>query len=357
MESLKTDRPTLTPVSSHPNVHAPWSQWSNDQTLHVAVAYSNPFRWRSRRQLMNDFRQHMSSLPNVVLHVGELAYGDRPHEVTGDSAGDVQLRTHSALFHKENILNEVIKTFPTGWKYGCWWDADFTCTRHDWALETIHQLQHSPWVQPFSTYANMSAPVNGSSQAGNVAKSFAATFIGNGNSLPPNGGDYDAGWDYRAKYNAADAVKPPWVPVGATGGSWAFTREAFDAAGGLLDCCILGHADWFMTFGLVEQPTRGTIAQSKFHPHYTARVAGWQKLTGSECKGNIGVVDQFAVHHYHGSMAKRGYETRDQILVKYQFDPINDLRKNWQGIYELVGNKPHMTAAINRYFVQRDEDT
>ena len=71
------------------------------QKLHVAVAYSNPFRWRTRRALLNDFRKHVAACPNIVLHGGELAYSDRPFEVTReDNPLDVQLRTARELWHK-----------------------------------------------------------------------------------------------------------------------------------------------------------------------------------------------------------------------------------------------------------------
>ena len=53
--------------------------------------------------------------PNVALHVAELAYGERPFEVTGDDPGDVQLRTVPELWHKENILNVAVQRFPAGW--------------------------------------------------------------------------------------------------------------------------------------------------------------------------------------------------------------------------------------------------
>ena len=84
---------------------------------------------------MNDFRQHMQGSPNVVLHVAELAYGDRPFEVTGADSLDIQLRTSHELWHKENILNRAIQRFPAGWQYGAIIDADFHMTRPDWALE------------------------------------------------------------------------------------------------------------------------------------------------------------------------------------------------------------------------------
>lgn len=294
---------------------------------------------------MNDFRYHMQQSPNVRLHVGELAYGNRPFEVTDyKNPHDYQFRTNSELFHKENILNETIRHFPADWKYGAYIDGDFTMTRHDWALEAIHQLQHHDFVQLFSTYSDVSAKGFGGHRMTRTNKSFAATYLDNGCKMPTNfkGG----GWGM--KYNC------PWVPVGATGGAWAFRREAFDKVGGLLEACILGHADWFMTFGLVSQVAPG-MHDDQYHPSYSHMIRAWQ-TKAAELKGNIGCVDNYAIHHFHGSKTARGYNTRDQILVKHQFDHIKDLRKNWQGIYELSGNKPGLRDDIRGYFLARDED-
>src|SRR5207302_851584 len=104
----------------------------------------------------------------------ELAYGDRPFEVTApDDPHAVQLRTTSELWHKENVLNRVVQSFPNGWKYGAYWDADMHPTRHDWALEAIHKLQHHSWVQLFSNYGAMS----GDHRPLSVRSSFAYNFV------------------------------------------------------------------------------------------------------------------------------------------------------------------------------------
>ena len=87
----------------------------------------------------------------------------------------------------------------------------------------------------------------------------------------------------------------------------------------------------------------------------TAVINAWQNRV-AQLNKNIGVVDQFAVHHFHGSKKNRGYDSRDKILVQYQFDPIADLRRNHQGILELTGNKPGLRDAIRRYFISRNED-
>lgn len=366
--------------TQHLNVHAAWQSWSNEQVLHVASAYSNPFRWRTRRELFNDFRQQIQQQPNVKLYVGELAYGDRPFEVTGAGANtstagaanassskspggfasslsdapfqsDAQFRTSSEMFHKENILNETVKTFDPDWKYGAVVDGDFTFTRNDWALEAIHQLQHYDFVQLFSTYTDLSASGYGGNVPGRVTKSFAQSYIENGHRLPP-------GWTDPTGFSSGYAYgQSGWQSPGATGGAWAFRRSAFDTVGGMMDQAILGHGDWFMAFGLVSAPlaVQGTVAERRYHPHYVAMIAGWQNR-GALLKKNIGVVDQFALHHFHGSKSKRGYESRDDILVKYQFDPLADIRRNSQGIYELTGNKPGLRDAIRRYFIARQED-
>lgn len=317
---------------------------------------------------MNDFRHHMQQSPNVVLHVGELAYGDRPFEVTSaDNPNDVQLRTTSELFHKENIQNLVINRFPAGWQYGACIDADFTFTRHDWALEAVHQLQHYSFVQLFSSYATLSASGYGGRQVEQLRKSFVATYQQNGYKLPD--GVNQLGWTNLDTATAvvdayadplsdppapAKPVAKPWIPVGATGGAWAFTKSAINTVGGLLDQCILGHADWFMAFGLVAESTR-YMHDDSYHPHYTAAIGGWQSRAG-ELKQNVGVVDGFVVHHYHGNFKNRAYGTRDLILVRNQFDPVADIRRNSQGVYELTPNKPKLRDEIRQYFISRSED-
>ena len=338
----------------HPNVHQPWSEWSEDQVLHVAIAYSNPFRWRTRRELANNMRHHMKVSPNVRLHFGELAYGDRPWEVTEPGTHyqqhcDVQLRTSHELFHKENILNEVIRrSFPADWKYGCYIDADFHLTRHDWALETVHQLQHYEFVQPFSSYFDVTGGVYGQAQLpirGN--STFFFNYINNG---------YKVSEQYHNGRVGADAYEAGMFMrgVGATGGALAFRRTAFDTVGGFLDRCILGHADWYMAYQLVgvEPPD---IHSQKYAQAYKDYVKEWG-IRAARLKKNVGYVDGMAVHFFHGSKTRRAYSSRDIILARNQFDPYRDVHTDWQGIYQLNPDKPALRDEIRHYFISRSED-
>jgi hypothetical protein len=291
----------------------------------------------------------------VKLHFGELAYGERPFEVTEPGTSDLQLRTRAELFHKENILNRVIQTFPADWQYGAWVDADFHFTRHDWALEAIHQLQHYDFVQLFSSYADLSGETYGTGHLPlRVTPSFAFNYVQNGFRLPE--GYSHGGWKIRGARpdDYYGAIARGRRGVGATGGAWAFRRSAFDTVGGLLDRCILGHGDWFMTFGLVGEEAPDMHIDG-YTSDYRSTILAWQK-NAAKLKKNVGYVDGFAVHHFHGSKLRRGYASRDMILVKHHFAPTTDLKPDWQGIYQLTPDKPDLRDAIRMYFMSRNED-
>jgi hypothetical protein len=350
----------------HPDVHRPWSEWSENQTLHVAVGYSNPFRWRSRRELMNRFRDHMEAQANVVLHVGELAYGDRPHEVTDSSRpNDIQLRTDYELFHKENIQNEVIRRFPVGWKYGATFDADFHPVTIGWALETIHQLQHYAWVQPFSSYLDVTGHVYGQANLPLRANtSFLFNYINNGYKISPQYNNGVIGKDGKFVAGSsldeyAEAMAPSVQGIfmrgrGATGGAFAFTRKAFDAVGGLMDRCILGHADWYMTHFLVGE-LGSTNHFHNFNPSYVSYIRQWGERA-KRLQRNVGYTDAMAMHFFHGSKSKRGYGSRDSILAEERFDPYSDLHPDFQGILQLAPERWQLRDKIRKYFISRTED-
>jgi hypothetical protein len=387
----------------HTNIHRRWADWSEAQTLHLAVAYSNPFRFETRRKLMNDFRFHMAGMPNVVLHIAELAYGDRPHEVTGDASlpfaeFDVQLRTRDELFHKENILNRAILTFPPGWQYGGYSDADLIFTRYDFAIEAIHQLQHHPWVQLFSSYADLShdhepfgmarsfaynyhhpdrflaarskwAEANPKLDPRSLTTKARATSATVASSGPldmlakPQAGQLDL----RGRSDLKAGVFPFGFEPGAPGGAWAFTKAGLNACGGLLDVNILGGGDSEMAHALIG--VVDDLMQRRLHPNeqpragidgtigHASAVLHWQAAARWVDKyGGIGYVKQHVNHHFHGSKTSRRYFTRWGILRKHDYNPFTDLTRDWQGIWQLAGNKPRFRDDIRRYFIERRED-
>ncbi len=344
---------------NHPDVHQPWAEWSEEQTLHIVGVYNNPFRWRTRRELFNDWKRHMRATVNVKLYVVEMAYGDRPFEVTDPATfpGDIQLRSDQELWYKENLINIGVSRFPPNWRYGGYSDGDFTFTRYDWPLEAIHMLQHHAFVQLFSSYSDLTDETS-TSWTGHrpyrINSSFAwnythpATFLENKTSAVK-------GLDpYYGLTIPMSKTFPFGFPPGAPGGAWAWTRSAFDTVGGMLDSCLLGSGDWHMALGLIQESS-ARLETLHTGNAYNKCILDWQKRA-KRIEKNIGCIDNFAVHHYHGSHKSRGYGDRWQILVNHDFDPSADAHKDWQGAWRLSGNKPAMRDDIRRYFIERMED-
>jgi hypothetical protein len=150
---------------------------------------------------------------------------------------------------------------------------------------------------------------------------------------------------------------PLYSSPGAVGGAWAWTRKSFEAVGGLLDICIMGSADWYMAFGLIGRSTGDREELQNCDPAYVDVIKDWERRAFATVEGNIGCVDQFILHEWHGDMRKRGYDDRWQILRDNRFDPAVDLVTDAQGLLQWAGNKPRLRDAVRRYFLSRDEDS
>lgn len=310
--------------------------------LNVILVLSNPRRFHVRGRLLHDClkRIHEGGAGRVIIV--ETAYGDRPHEVTQSSnPNHLQLRTNHEIWIKENMINAGLahlNYLDPKWEYACWADADVLWARPDWASETVHQLQHHPFVQMFSKAHDLGPD-----------EEVFDTYDGFAWSYRKNLFDGDVRWD-----DQYIKQKHDFHP----GYAWAFTRTAIDSVGGMLDIGILGSGDQHMANALIG---RGRLSiNPHMHPNYLAAVDRWEKLAERHIRRNIGYVSGSLMHHWHGPKVNRGYLTRWKILRDLQYDPMSDLKKDSQGLYELVddGNlrSIELRDKLMAYFAARDED-
>jgi hypothetical protein len=329
-------------------VTAPFLREGWRDKLHVMAVISNPQRFRTRYDLYQQFAQHMAA-SGAVLWTVELAFGERSHAVT--EAGNprhLQLRTTHEYWHKESLINLGVQRLPADWQYLAWIDADVQFTRPDWAEETVHMLQHHPIVQLWTEAHDLTPAYEPLLRH----KSFAWSLH---HVTPTPTAD-----PYRLAYQSAYDTQTPtphrWVPW-HPGFAWAIRRDAFEHVGGLLDAAILGAADNHMAKALVGDAHYSIHPQVS--PGYRQMVLEWAGRAAG-LKRDLGYVDGLLVHHWHGQKKARQYWNRWQILVQHQFDPRTDLKRDWQGLWQLVTDTPRqwrLRDALRGYFSQRNEDS
>ena len=297
--------------------------------LDVVAVVANPIRWQSRIRLYREFERHMLD-SGVRLTTVECAYGDRPYELDANPhINHVPVRSKTIAWNKESMINAGIARLPADWKYVAWIDADITFRKPGWASETVQALQIYDVVQPWSDCYDL-------------------------------GPDDDHLQTHRAFCRLYKEGRPI-VPTGAAnyefahpGYAWAATRTALERVGGLFDLAALGAGDHHMALGFI-----GRAAESMpggINPNYQRAVLRWQRLATHHICGNLGYVPGTIEHKWHGSKVLRKYVNRWSILLKHDFDPYEDLKRNTSGLLELAGNKPALHRDIELYMRQRNED-
>lgn len=318
------------------------------EPLHVLIPVFNPRRYFRRWELAFDFLHACESNPSVVPWLVEIAFGEREFTMADpENPRHLRLRGNHEIWSKENALNLLAQRLPEDAKYLAWVDADLQFARPDWANETIQTLQHHPVVQMFSRAVNLSSDY----EPLNTTGSFADSWVrGESTSVLSSTAEY-----YYYDYLPEGKLYPH------PGYCMAMWRSVWDRLGGLLDTCILGGADWHMWHALV-----GTAAYT-LRPQYTAQykqiILEWQDRAARgvwherPIQKNIGCVKGTVLHYWHGPKAARQYNVRTGILSNRKYVPSRDLKRNYQGLYQLaLESDPELRRDAQRYFASRNED-
>jgi hypothetical protein len=310
--------------------------------LYVVTCITNPVRYWARYELYYEFARRVADA-GAILYTVEAAYGNRQHAITDQAnPNHIQLRMQDEVWHKENLLNLAIQRLPADWKYVAWIDADVLFSRPDWVAETIQQLQTYQVVQLFTEALDLGPNYE-------LIKRHKGYVYCELNGMRESPGAY--GSEGSRGGVIAGAVPPHFH----SGFAWAARREAIDALGGLIDFSILGAADKQMAagfFGCMEYVVPKDISAG-----YREQLLLWQDRAERYVKRNVGYVEGLLLHHWHGSKVNRQYFTRWQILTETGFDPELDLKRDWQGMYQLTERSSMLRDRIRGYFRQRNEDS
>jgi hypothetical protein len=298
--------------------------------LHVVAAVSNPIRWENRIRLARDFITHMLD-SGVQLTVVECAYGDRGFDLAETQhINHIGVRARTLVWNKECLLN-IGAQRATNAQYIAFIDADIKFRQKNWASETVEALQLYDVVQPWSDCYDLGPR----DEHMLTHRSFCRLWA-----------------DHKPIVQGPGAVGH--YEFGHPGYAWAFTRQALDWVGGLIETASIGAADHHMALALVGRVHDST--PKHISAAYQAPLFQWQKFATRYIAGNISYVPGTIEHMWHGAKDRRKYVDRWSILTKNDFDPSKDLKRNTFGVLELAGNKPELRRDIDAYFRSRNED-
>jgi hypothetical protein len=319
--------------------------------IEVIAVISNPAQYASRYKLYSIFEKNMRQQDvRLRLWTAELAHGMRQMQVTHSyNENHIQLWTSALpgeIWNKEDLINYSIRHITREvpeWRYVAWVDADLLF-EPDAFRKTVQALQHYDIVQMWTHLINYTTK---------------GGILNNGVGISYMYGLLTAGLNPSGEY-------PQWL--GSPGGAWAARRDALNKIGSalgspLMDWVILGSGDLYFAESLMGLLSTGAGVDSKnlvkYHPQFIEAAMTYQANCVAGLKKNIGYVDNTARHLAHGKQTDRQYGTRGDIMIKYQFNPYTDLRRDVNGLWQLVVHNERQMAlrdACRKYFFTRKED-
>jgi len=315
--SQYVDHPSHAPIGIHPF----------PDRLHVVTVVENPLRWRSRYWNYHSF-EAMVEKSGAILYTVEVAFGDRPFEVTSPTnPRHLQLRTYCELLHKENAINlGIARLLPASWRKVAWIDADVQFTRPDWAQETLQLLEHYDILQMFSQAVDLNAHGEFVILNHGFVWNEVSGLVGGTNAKGKKADNGCYGY-----YPGAKGRKAMWHP----GYAWAARRRALDDLGGLMDWVMGGSADHYMARALFNKLKDTYPRIEQFVWGYQRPCFEWQSRAQRFIRQNVGYMEGTVYHMWHGPKNKRGYMERAAFLAKTGFNPVHHLKRDWQGLYQL----------------------
>lgn len=312
----------------------------------------NPAGSESRYKGFSAFEARMKA-SGVNLFVIECAFGDAPFAVTSaKNPFHIQLRSKSILWIRENLINICVSKLPTNWKYMAWIDSDVEFENPDWVCECVKELNKNYRVVQLFEECDM-LDKTGAVMAhvpGFAYKHVRGTFSAPASPdlRAKSKGNKDT---FNFKNELGDGKE---AGFGEPGFAWAICRDAYETLGGLVDFAITGPADNFMAYSFIGQLSQATTRIK--NREYLECLQTWEKKAADAIRKNIGYVKGNIKHHYTVIASEHHCQERDKILNECNFNPKTDIKKDLQGVYQLVNPASKLSQRLYQYFINCYED-
>jgi hypothetical protein len=234
------------------------------------------------------------------------------------------------MWQKERLINYGVSQLPPSCKKFAWVDCDVLFEFNDWVNQAEKKLDEVDIVQLFKRVFYL--PSGDESYKGRHDIMVQSVI-----------------WQVKTHRNWLNRRKAKMLPFSSPGFAWAARRDAF--VEGIYDKNIVGSGDTFLVDAILGSWEIHGFA-SKFTLAMKSDMAIW---LNKQRKWTYDYVPQSIYHLYHGSLKKRQYMDRHNIILDNNFDPSLDIVLK-DNVFEWASDKPNLHSGIIEYFNGRDED-
>lgn len=257
----------------------------------------NPYRLKA-------FNAFYNTIKHTNHRIVECVIGDaKPELPITDSI--TRIYTKDTLWHKEALLNNIIKTLPKEFKYVFWIDADVLFTNKKWIVDGVKALQTANIIQPFEYCVHLNQ--DETKPSFDLEKEKKNTFS------PAL--RHPMVWrSFSANHKTGISGDENYDKHGHVGFAWGAKREILDAVP-LYDKALVGGADHIIAHAAAGHFNHKCIVKS--FTEDIDSVMDWSYIFNNVVEGKIGYVEGDLYHIWHGDLGKREYLKRVQ-----EFTPI-----------------------------------
>ena len=304
----------------------------HEPKLQVVIPYFNHTNARVNRRLLEESLDRLSLNRDCTVVLAEGIWNPEAElpELSGRVHRHFKYRYPQALWVKENLINLALRDCGTEWEYVAWIDKDIEFLDPGWASKAREALANHDIIQPWSRAVCTGEPSMGQNIS-DYLEGYKGTLMHDADGM--------MSWSMNPAENNGEK--------GYCGFAWAATRVFLERIGGLYDRCLLGGGD-----GYLKASLHGHDYQlGRDFPSY---YGDFLRRFPSRCCGvKIGFTEGKILHHYHGKISNRFYNSRYDSALENGFDAWRDVSYARDGTIRLQNTK--LAKAIEDYFLMRKE--
>ncbi|RTK97288.1 MAG: hypothetical protein EKK64_01790 [Neisseriaceae bacterium] len=289
------------------------------------------------------FQKFYNSIKHLNYRIVECIIGNGISQLP-DDPNIIKIYSDSVLWHKEALLNKLVRELPEKFKYVFWLDADVKFTNLNWMVDSANVLRNQDCniLQPFEYCVHLEKdkkePDFDLEKVRNKNPSLLAKENKVWKSFCSNAKRFSLTKKENEFYHNTN-----YDNHGHVGFAWGAKREILETVP-LYDKALIGGADHIIAHAAAGHIPHECITKS--FKDDIQEVEKWMREFFSVCQAKIGYVKGDLYHTWHGDISKREYLKRIQDFTK---DSKSIEEKDSNGLYVAKD-----VEYIKKYFENRE---